>query len=130
MQQEKLLKTLLVTQNSTDTFWKINYLVNLLILLVLLILLNIRIGRNIKGEESNFKKKHKLSKELRIKYGTESNSSYFNFCWSFHWSSKTGDSTSTRNIFSKIKYPTLTFATNSRHAYYCNSINMRTSKKY
>lgn len=51
MQQEKLLKTLLVTQNSTDTFWKINYLVNLLILL------NIRIGRNIKGEESNFKKK-------------------------------------------------------------------------
>ena len=57
MQQEKLLKTLLVTQNSTDTFWKINYLVNLLILLVLLILLNIRIGRNIKGEESNFKKK-------------------------------------------------------------------------
>ena len=51
MQQEKLLKTLLVTQNSTDTFWKINYLVNLLILL------NIRIGRNIKGEESNLKKK-------------------------------------------------------------------------
>ena len=52
MQQEKLLKTLLVTQNSTDTFWKINYLVNLLILL------NIGIGRNIKGEESNFKKKN------------------------------------------------------------------------
>ena len=56
MQQEKLLKTLLVTQNSTDTFWKINYLVNLLILL------NIRIGRNIKGEESNFKKKHNSQK--------------------------------------------------------------------
>ena len=57
MQQEKLLKTLLVTQNSTDTFWNINYLVNLLILHVLLILLNIRIGRNIKGEESHFNKK-------------------------------------------------------------------------
>ena len=56
MQQEKLLKTLLVTQNSTDTFWKINYLVNLLILL------NIRIGRNIKGEESNFKKKKNSQK--------------------------------------------------------------------